>query len=54
MKAQAPNRGVLTTQLYFPGEARNATDGIYSPALEMAVQDVGSAKTASFDFVLAV
>ena len=54
VKAQAPGRGVLTTQLYFPGEARNATDGIYNRTLEMAVQDSGAAKTATFDFVLAV
>jgi protocatechuate 3,4-dioxygenase beta subunit len=53
VKAQAPNREVLTTQLYFPGEARNQTDGIYNAALEMAVQDVTGGKAATFDFVLA-
>ena len=54
VKAQAPNRSVLTTQLYFPGEPRNASDGIYSSRLEMAVQDVSGGRAATFDFVLAV
>ena len=31
LKVQAPNRPALTTQLYFPGEAGNARDGIYDP-----------------------
>lgn len=29
VKVQAPGRPVLTTQLYFPGELANATDGIF-------------------------
>jgi hypothetical protein len=35
---QADNGRVLTTQLYFPGEPRNASDGIYSARLDMAIQ----------------
>jgi protocatechuate 3,4-dioxygenase beta subunit len=54
VKAQAPNRPVLTTQLYFPGEARNQTDSIYAAALEMTVQDANGGKSAIFDFVLAI
>jgi protocatechuate 3,4-dioxygenase beta subunit len=54
VKAQAPNRPVLTTQLYFPGEPRNASDGIYNSRLEMAVQNSGGGKAAAFDFVLAL
>jgi len=27
VKVQAPNQPVLTTQLYFPGQPSNATDG---------------------------
>ena len=54
VKAQAPSRPVLTTQLYFPGEARNASDGIYSSRLLMAIQDVSGGKAATFDFVLSV
>jgi protocatechuate 3,4-dioxygenase beta subunit len=48
VKAQAPNRPPLTTQLYFPGEAANARDGIFDPALVVAMAEGG----ARFDFVL--
>ncbi|MEU1727861.1 carbohydrate-binding protein [Nonomuraea sp. NPDC005692] len=54
VKAQAPGRGILTTQLYFPGEPRNNTDTIYDPRLLMNVRPVGSGKEATFDFVLNV
>jgi protocatechuate 3,4-dioxygenase beta subunit len=52
VKVQAPNRPVLTTQLYFPGEPRNATDALFNPKLVMAVQDTPEGKLATFDFVL--
>jgi protocatechuate 3,4-dioxygenase beta subunit len=52
VKVQAPNRPVLTTQLYFPGETRNASDGIFNPALLMAIQDTADGKLATFNFVL--
>ncbi|MGH9000702.1 MAG: hypothetical protein ACRDY7_15085, partial [Acidimicrobiia bacterium] len=35
VKVQAPGGPVLTTQLYFPDEPANATDGLYQPELEM-------------------
>ncbi|WP_214411205.1 dioxygenase family protein [Sphaerisporangium fuscum] len=54
VKAQAPNKPILTTQLYFPGEPRNSTDTIYDPALLMTVRTVGSGKEGTFDFVLNV
>ncbi|NRQ34986.1 dioxygenase [Nonomuraea sp. NN258] len=54
VKAQAPGRPVLTTQLYFPGEPRNNTDTIYDPRLLMNVRTVGSGREATFDFVLNV
>ena len=54
VKAQAPGRSVLTTQLYFPGEPRNASDGIYNRGLEMTVQDVSGGRAATFNFVLNV
>jgi protocatechuate 3,4-dioxygenase beta subunit len=54
VKAQAPNRPVLTTQLYFPGEARNQSDGIYSAVLEMNIQDAGGSRAGTFDFVLSI
>lgn len=54
VKVQAPNQPVLTTQVYFPNEPGNATDGIFRPELLMDVQDVADGKAASFNFVLAV
>ncbi|HYG53660.1 MAG TPA: intradiol ring-cleavage dioxygenase [Burkholderiales bacterium] len=49
VKAQAPNRRVLTTQLYFPGDPGNRRDGLYRPELEMKTVKPGE---ASFDFVV--
>lgn len=53
VKAQAPNRPVLTTQLYFPNEPRNNTDPIFDPRLLMTVR-TGGTREATFDFVLNV
>ena len=55
VKAQAPRRPVLTTQLYFRGERGNASDGIFVP--ELLVRSLRKANgrwSASFDFVLEV
>jgi protocatechuate 3,4-dioxygenase beta subunit len=55
VKAQAPRRPVLTTQLYFRGERANARDGIFAP--ELLVRDLRKANgrwSARFDFVLDV
>jgi protocatechuate 3,4-dioxygenase beta subunit len=49
---QAPNRPILTTQLYFPNEPANRRDGIYRPELELDVQDTADGKVGRFDFVL--
>lgn len=54
VKVQAPDNPVLTSQLYFPGEAGNASDGIFDEALVMAVEDDAAGKAAAFDFVLDV
>lgn len=54
VKVQAPNQPVLTTQMYFPGEPGNSTDGIFRPDLVMDVQDAADGKAASFNFVLAI
>jgi len=54
VKAQAPDQPVLTTQLYFPGEAANDEEGIFDPALLMDVAEVGDGREASFTFVLDV
>jgi protocatechuate 3,4-dioxygenase beta subunit len=52
VRVQAPNRPVLTTQLYFPGEPGNEGDFLFQRDLQMTVQDTGNAKAARFDFVL--
>ena len=52
VRVQPPNGQILTTQLYFPGEASNQRDGIYSPALEMKLLNNGSARAGTFNFVL--
>jgi len=54
VKAQAPSRPALTTQMYFPGEPINARDGLFDPALLVALADAADGATARFDFVLAL
>jgi protocatechuate 3,4-dioxygenase beta subunit len=54
VKVQAPYRPILTTQLYFPGEPRNARDRLFNPALVMVVQDTADGQTAQFNFVLEI
>jgi protocatechuate 3,4-dioxygenase beta subunit len=49
VKVQKRGGDVLTTQLYFPGEAQNESDAIFDDALVMDVK--GS--RARYDFVLA-
>ena len=52
VKVQRANGSILTTQLYFPGEARNASDGIYSAALLMTVTSGANGREATFNFVV--
>jgi protocatechuate 3,4-dioxygenase beta subunit len=53
VKVQAPNGPLLTTQLYFPGEARNTTDGIFDPSLVLNVTDNSDGtQAATFNFVV--
>jgi protocatechuate 3,4-dioxygenase beta subunit len=53
VKAQQPNGPVLTTQLYFPGEARNAKDSIFNKALQLpGYRDQDGGKAGWFSFVL--
>jgi protocatechuate 3,4-dioxygenase beta subunit len=54
VKAQAPNRPVLTTQLYFPDEPRNARDSLFSPRLLVKLDRAASPWAATFDFILDV
>ena len=52
---QAPGGKVLTTQLYFPGEPGNSSDGFYQEELEVTIADAADAadgKAATFAFVL--
>ena len=54
VNVQAPNRPVLTTQLYLPGDPANQRDFIFNPDLLVKVQDGVDGKLAFFDFVLDV
>jgi protocatechuate 3,4-dioxygenase beta subunit len=53
VKVRPPDGSVLTTQLYFPGEPRNRSDGIYRPELTMQVAPQCAHRGARFDFVVA-
>ena len=53
VKVQAPGSRVLTTQLYFPDEPRNRSDGIYRRELTMQVVRKSRQRDARFDFVVA-
>jgi protocatechuate 3,4-dioxygenase beta subunit len=52
VKVSAPNGQVLTTQLYFPGEAANNSDQIFNPDLVIKVDTTGTRETGSFNFVI--
>jgi protocatechuate 3,4-dioxygenase beta subunit len=53
VKVQAPGSSVLTTQLFFPGLAQNARDGIYDPSLLLNIVDNGDGtQSATFNFVV--
>src|SRR4051794_18217114 len=50
--AQAPQQPHLITQLYFPDEPANASDGIFNPALVMDVQKADDGEVGFFTFAL--
>ena len=53
VKVQAPGEAVLTTQLFFPGVSRNASDGIYDPeCLIRGWRVANGRRVGRFDFVL--
>ena len=54
VKVQAPNQPVLTTQLYFPGEASNQGDSFFFPELLVTMQETEQGVTATFNFVLEI
>jgi protocatechuate 3,4-dioxygenase beta subunit len=49
VKVQAPGRRVLTTQLYFPGDAR---DFLWRHELVVAMAQESAGKTAAFQFIV--
>jgi protocatechuate 3,4-dioxygenase beta subunit len=53
VKVQAPKGPILTTELYFPGEPKNASDGLFLPALLMTVGESAGGKQGAFTFVVA-
>jgi len=53
VKVQAPGGRVLTTQLYFPDEPGNRSDGSYRRELTMQVARKGTQRNARIDFVIA-
>lgn len=54
LRAQAANGRILTTQLYFPGEALNNRDGLFNPALLMQTRTTGGQIAATYTIVLAM
>ncbi|MBR0645324.1 intradiol ring-cleavage dioxygenase [Roseomonas hellenica] len=51
-KVQRPNDRILTTQLYFPGERRDAQDREFDPRLQMRVTTAEGQPLGRFDFVI--
>src|SRR2546422_530412 len=52
VKVMAPNRPVLTTQLYFAGAAQNQSDALFRPELLLQIHDTATGKAATFNFEL--
>jgi protocatechuate 3,4-dioxygenase beta subunit len=52
VKVQRPGGRVLTTQLYFPGDALNRRDGLFDQKLLMRMSDASDGKFGRFDFVV--
>ena len=49
VKVQAPGRAILTTQLYFPGDAR---DGLWRADLVVAMAQRAQGRMAAFQFIV--
>jgi protocatechuate 3,4-dioxygenase beta subunit len=53
VKVQAPGNPILTTQLFFPNEPRNTTDGIFDPSLVLnTATNPDGTESATFNFVV--
>ncbi len=51
-KVQAPRQPILTTQLYFPDEPRNARDDYFLPELLIRIANGQDQSLVRFDFIL--
>jgi protocatechuate 3,4-dioxygenase beta subunit len=52
VKVQPPGGRILTTQLYFPGEAKNQRDGLFRKELMVRTAKAAGWLAGRFDFVL--
>src|SRR5919201_2017266 len=52
IKVQAPERPVLTTQLYFADEPANRRDGLFRRELVMRIGETPNSLAPRFDFIL--
>ncbi|MDK1377573.1 MULTISPECIES: intradiol ring-cleavage dioxygenase [unclassified Sinorhizobium] len=52
LRVQRRGGGLLTTQLFFPNEPANASDGLYSDALLLDIRNTADGKFGRFDFVV--
>lgn len=52
VKVQPPNGNILTSQLYFPNETGNSSDGIFDPSLVVKLEDRGDYFVAYFNFAV--
>ena len=52
VKVSVLGQPVLTTQLFFPGVAQNAQDGIFMQELLVGLSDATQGKAGAFDFVV--
>ncbi|MBB4184748.1 protocatechuate 3,4-dioxygenase beta subunit [Sinorhizobium terangae] len=52
LRVQRRGGTLLTTQLFFPNEPANASDGLYSDALLLDIRNTADGKFGRFDFVV--
>ncbi|HQV70311.1 MAG TPA: hypothetical protein PLJ62_06025 [Thermoflexales bacterium] len=52
VKVWLPSGKVLTTQVFFPGQSSNASDGIYTPNMLATMSDTATGKQALMNFVV--
>ena len=52
VRLQAAHGPILSTQLYFPGEARNSADSLFKRDLLLRIRETNAGRIATFNFVL--